>query len=101
MEDGGPVISYAAVPERFAELVEQNGIILAPYLARPYWVAIERWDVSRASDWARELEAAHAIVHAKLTNRKSCTNIVNLGSVSVWQMRRTVESCFLSMGAWR
>jgi predicted DNA-binding protein (MmcQ/YjbR family) len=65
----GPVISYAAGPERFAELVEQDGIIPAPYLARAYWVAVERWDVFRASDWARELEAAHSIVHAKLTNR--------------------------------
>jgi predicted DNA-binding protein (MmcQ/YjbR family) len=66
---GGPVISYAAGPERFAELVEQEDIRPAPYLARAHWVAVERWDVFRASEWKRELEAAHAIVFAKMPNR--------------------------------
>ena len=52
---GGPVMSYAAGPERFAELVEREGIIPAPYLARAHWVAVERWDVFRASEWQSEL----------------------------------------------
>ena len=59
---GGPVISYAAGPERFAELVEREGIIPAPYLARAHWVAVERWDVFRASEWKSELEAAHGLI---------------------------------------
>jgi predicted DNA-binding protein (MmcQ/YjbR family) len=66
---GGPLMSYAAGPDRFAELVEQEGIIPAPYLARAHWVAVERWDIFRANEWMRELEAAHAIVYAKLPKR--------------------------------
>ena len=66
---GGPVISYAAGPERFAELVEREGVIPAPYLARAHWVAVERWDVFRASEWQSELEAAHALITAKLPKR--------------------------------
>ncbi|WP_245632116.1 MmcQ/YjbR family DNA-binding protein [Edaphobacter aggregans] len=66
---GGPVISYAAGPERYAELVERDGVIPAPYLARAYWVAVERWDVFRASEWQSELEAAHALIHARLPKR--------------------------------
>ena len=66
---GGPVISYAAGPERFAELVEREGVIPAPYLARAHWVAVERWGVFRASEWQSELEAAHALVYAKLPKR--------------------------------
>ena len=66
---GGPVISYAAGPERFAELVEREGIIPAPYLARAHWVAVERWDVFRASEWQGELEAAHALIYTKLPKR--------------------------------
>lgn len=66
---GGPVISYAAGPERFAELLENDGVIPAPYLARAHWVAVERWDVFRASEWQSELEAAHALIHAKLPKR--------------------------------
>jgi len=68
-DKGGPLISYAAGAERFAELVEQESVIPAPYLARAYWVAVERWDVFRASEWKREMEAAHGIVHAKLPKR--------------------------------
>lgn len=66
---GGPVISYVAGPERFAELVEQEGFIPAPYFARAYWVAVESWGTLRAGEWERELTAAREIVYAKLTKR--------------------------------
>ena len=66
---GGPVISYAAGPERYAELLENEGVVPAPYLARAHWVAVERWGVFRASEWQSELEAAHALVYAKLPKR--------------------------------
>jgi predicted DNA-binding protein (MmcQ/YjbR family) len=61
------LVSYAAGPERFAELIELDGLIAAPYLARAHWVAAESWDVFGAAEWQRELRAAHAIVLAKLT----------------------------------
>jgi predicted DNA-binding protein (MmcQ/YjbR family) len=70
---GGPVISYAAGPERFAELVEREGIIPAPYLARAHWVAIERWDVFRPTEWANETTAARNLVFAKLSKRLQST----------------------------
>lgn len=38
------VLSFAAGPERFSELVEMEGIFPAPYLARAHWVAVESWD---------------------------------------------------------
>jgi predicted DNA-binding protein (MmcQ/YjbR family) len=59
-------ISYPAGQERMAELVEQEGILPAPYLARIFWVAVERWDVFRMSEWESELRAAHAMTFAKL-----------------------------------
>jgi predicted DNA-binding protein (MmcQ/YjbR family) len=65
----GPIVSYAAGAERYAELTEQEGISPAPYLARAHWVAVERWDIFRASEWMKEFEAAHAIVYAKLPKR--------------------------------
>jgi len=59
-------ISYPAGQERMAELVELEGIIPAPYMARIFWVAAERWDVFRMSEWQNELTAAHAMTFAKL-----------------------------------
>lgn len=67
--DGKDVISYAAGPERFAELTEREGIRPAPYFARVHWVAVERWDVFRAAEWQSELEAARALIFAKLPMR--------------------------------
>jgi len=64
--DGKAVISYAAGPERYSELLETEGIIPAPYMARIFWVAVERWEVFRTPEWERELRAAHAITFNKL-----------------------------------
>ena len=63
------VISYSAGPERYAELLEREGLVPAPYMARIHWVAAERWSAWRNADWERELHAAHAITFAKLPQR--------------------------------
>jgi predicted DNA-binding protein (MmcQ/YjbR family) len=63
------VVSYSAGQERFAELVEQEGIVPAPYMARIHWVAVERWDVLRNAEWESELRAAHEITLSKLPQR--------------------------------
>ena len=59
-------MSYAAGEERFAELVERDGIRPAPYFARIFWVSAERWDVFREREWEEEFRAAHGLVFAKL-----------------------------------
>ena len=64
--DGRGVISYAAGLQRFAELVELDGVIPAPYLARIGWVAAQRWNVFRPKEWEQELRAAHEITLSKL-----------------------------------
>jgi predicted DNA-binding protein (MmcQ/YjbR family) len=70
LEGGGHgVVSYAAGPERFAELVEQEGLKPAPYMARIFWVAAERWDALRNAEWEGELRAAHGITLAKLPKK--------------------------------
>jgi predicted DNA-binding protein (MmcQ/YjbR family) len=63
------VVMYAAGPERFAELVELEGMKPAPYMARIFWVAADRWDALRNSEWEAELRAAHAITLAKLPKK--------------------------------
>lgn len=67
--DGRAVISYAAGPERYSELLEKDGIEPAPYLARAYWVAVERWGVFRETEWKDEIKSAHALIMAKLSKR--------------------------------
>jgi predicted DNA-binding protein (MmcQ/YjbR family) len=69
------VASFAAGPERFHELVEQDGVFPAPYLARAHWVAVERWDGLRHAAWEDELRRAHAIVleRAKLLRERKAS----------------------------
>jgi predicted DNA-binding protein (MmcQ/YjbR family) len=63
------VLSYPAGPERYPELLEIDGIFPAPYVARIHWVAVERWDVFRTSEWEQQLQRAHEITFAKLPPR--------------------------------
>ncbi len=37
-------LSFKTTPEEFSSLIEQSGIIPAPYLARAKWVGLERED---------------------------------------------------------
>jgi predicted DNA-binding protein (MmcQ/YjbR family) len=67
--NGRPVMSFAAGVEGGAELLEIDGIVPAPYLARAHWVALERWDALRKSDLEARLRAAREIVEAKLPKK--------------------------------
>ena len=67
--DGKAVLSFAAGPEGFAELLEADGIIPAPYFARIHWVALERWSALRTGELEARLRAARDIVEAKLPKR--------------------------------
>lgn len=66
---GKVVLSFAAGPERFADLVEVEGIIPAPYLARAHWVGLERWDALRSAELEELLRAARALVFERLPPR--------------------------------
>lgn len=64
--DGKGVISYAAGAERYSELLEIDGLFPAPYMARIFWVAAERWSVFRTAEWEEQLRTAHELTFAKL-----------------------------------
>ena len=68
-EDGRAVLSFAAGPERFAELVEIEGVFPAPYFARIHWVALERWDALPPTDLKELLRHARDRVEAKMPKR--------------------------------
>jgi predicted DNA-binding protein (MmcQ/YjbR family) len=71
--DAKGVISYVAGPERYSELLETEGIIPAPYMARIFWVAVERWNVFRTTEWEHELLAAHTLTFNKLPPKTRTT----------------------------
>jgi predicted DNA-binding protein (MmcQ/YjbR family) len=59
-------MSFKCTPEKFAELVEQEGIFPAPYVARYHWVALERFDALPERELKQLLRTAYVLVHEKL-----------------------------------
>ena len=55
MERQGPVLSFHCGAERYHELLEIDGIMPAPHLARAHWVAFERWNALRPREVEEEL----------------------------------------------
>jgi len=68
-EDGRAVMSFSAGPERYHELLENEGVVPAPYMAHIYWVAIERWHALPARDLQELLRAARDLTYEKLPKR--------------------------------
>jgi predicted DNA-binding protein (MmcQ/YjbR family) len=68
-EPADHVLFFKCSDEGFAELLEQDGICPAPYLARAKWVALERFDALTDSEIQARIGDAYAIVFAKLTKK--------------------------------
>jgi predicted DNA-binding protein (MmcQ/YjbR family) len=68
-DDHKAVLSFAAGPERYAELLETEGVFPAPYLARAHWVAIRHWSVLRSSELEEQLKLGHTLIYGKLPKR--------------------------------
>jgi predicted DNA-binding protein (MmcQ/YjbR family) len=64
-----PILSYAVGPARYSDLLEHEGLIPAPYLARAHWIAVLHWDVFTTAEWQRELRAAYDLTFAKLPKK--------------------------------
>jgi predicted DNA-binding protein (MmcQ/YjbR family) len=62
----GVQMSFKCTPEKFAELVEEDGIIPAPYVARYHWVALERLDALPERELKELLKTAYQLVLEKL-----------------------------------
>ena len=68
-EDGKGVISFHAGQERYSELLEIDGVIPAPYMARIFWVALRRWDAIPGRELLGLLSHGRDLVYAKLPKR--------------------------------
>ncbi len=67
-------LSFKCTPEKFAELVEWEGIIPAPYVARYHWVALEDLNAIPTLELKALLNTAYQLVYDKLP-RKTKTEL--------------------------
>src|SRR5712692_7990589 len=62
-------LSFKCTPEKFAELIEQDGIDPAPYAARYHWVALEQFNALREKELKSLLRNAYDLVFEKLPKK--------------------------------
>jgi predicted DNA-binding protein (MmcQ/YjbR family) len=65
-----PKLCFKCTPETFAELVEQDEIIPAPYLGRYKWVLLERLDVLRQNELEDLIRESYEMVLAKVPKKR-------------------------------
>ena len=70
LDPASPVrLSFKCTPEEYAELIEREGIMPAPYAARYHWVALQRLDALSSSEIKRLLRHSYDMVWAKLPRK--------------------------------
>src|SRR5215510_2257383 len=62
-------LCFKCTPEKFAELVEIDGIIPAPYMARNHWVAFVDLDALRQSEIRELIGNSYRLVVEKLPKK--------------------------------
>ena len=62
-------LSFKCTPEKFDELIELDGIIPAPYMARNKWVMLERLDALNDAETKRLIKISYEMIFAKLTKK--------------------------------
>lgn len=63
------VMSCKCDEETFAELIEREGCIPAPYMARAKWVAFETWSTLEDREFRTLVERAYQLVRAGLPKK--------------------------------
>jgi len=62
-------LSFKCTPEKFDELIEREGIVPAPYMARNKWVMLERLDAVAGAEITGLINNSYEMVFSKLTKK--------------------------------
>ena len=70
LEGAGPsLLVFKCTPADFAELIEIDGIIPAPYMARNHWVALARLDALPRAEIRRRILKSYELVRSRLPKK--------------------------------
>ena len=62
-------LAFKCTPEKFDELIEYEGIIPAPYMARNKWVMLERLDALNDREIKGLIKNSYEMIFSKLTKK--------------------------------
>jgi predicted DNA-binding protein (MmcQ/YjbR family) len=63
------LVAFKATPEEFAELVERDGVIPAPYMARNHWVSLNDYATLPWRELQQCIARSYDLVKATLTKK--------------------------------
>ncbi len=66
LDPAWPGLSFKCTPDEFAELVERDGIIPAPYTARYHWVMLQKLNALGDRELKRRIRDSYDMVFAGL-----------------------------------
>ena len=69
LEVEGLPLYFKCSPADYAEAIELEGVVPAPYLARSKWVALNDWDSLPAKELKDHLQRARLVVLSKLPRK--------------------------------
>ncbi len=85
---GASHLSFKSSPECFASLIEQEGIVPAPYVARYHWVSLERLDALNGNELRMRLRDSYEMVLAHLPKKVQASLATQSSSRPVRGKRR-------------
>jgi predicted DNA-binding protein (MmcQ/YjbR family) len=66
---GTSVLCFKCTPEEYAELIERDGVIPAPYMARNHWVALTHMDALPRAEIRRRISESYELVRSRLPKK--------------------------------
>lgn len=69
LEVEGLPLSFKCTPEDYAEAIESEGVIPAPYMARNHWVSITEFESLPAAELKDRLRRSREAVRLKLSKK--------------------------------
>jgi predicted DNA-binding protein (MmcQ/YjbR family) len=73
-------IAFKCTPEKFAELVEIEGIIPAPYMARNHWVAMIEMNALRQPEVKELIQSSYQLILEKLPKKTQASLAATLST---------------------
>lgn len=61
--------NFKVPPEEAEELLERDGIVPTPYMARNHWVTVEEFNKLKPKEWEHYITQSYNLVCAKLTKK--------------------------------
>jgi predicted DNA-binding protein (MmcQ/YjbR family) len=62
-------VSFKVTPPQFYELIEREGIVPTPYMARNKWVTIKQFGQLRTSEWKQYITGSYNLISSRLPKK--------------------------------